>query len=92
MMARDGRNPLAKITGPDGQELTITDLPPRDTARWVPRRKMIVVKAVQGGLISLDDACSRYRLSIEEYLSWQRLLERFEAPAARMPYYQEEAA
>ncbi len=31
--------------------------------------------AVRGGLISLDDACKRYTLTIEEFLSWQRLME-----------------
>jgi hypothetical protein len=36
-----------------------------------------VVAAVDGGLISLDEACQRYALSIEEFLSWQRAFDRF---------------
>lgn len=75
-MGRDGRNPLAHIIGPDGAPLTIADLPARDTERWVIRRKAQVVAAVQGGLISLDEACGRYNLSVEEFLGWQRAIKK----------------
>ena len=63
--------------GPDGCLLTITDLPPADTKRWVIRRKAIVAAAVHGGLLSLDAACSRYRLNPEELLSWQYYIDRY---------------
>lgn len=56
--------------------MTLNDLPPPSTKRWVIRRKAQVVVAVRSGLISLDDACQRYSLSIEEFLSWQRLIDR----------------
>jgi len=64
------------VIGPDGSPLTIADLPPADTKRWVIRRKAEVVAAVRGGLLSLDDACKRYTLTVEEFLSWQRSIER----------------
>jgi hypothetical protein len=64
------------VIGPDGTPLTVADLPPSDTKRWVIRRKAEVVAAVRGGLISLDDACRRYTLTVEEFLSWQRSIER----------------
>jgi len=51
------------------------DLPPPNTKRWVIRRKAEVVSAVRKGVISLDEACRRYTLSIEEFLSWQRLID-----------------
>ena len=35
-----------------------------------------VVEGVRSGLISLDEACRRYSLSVEEFLSWQRLIDR----------------
>jgi hypothetical protein len=54
---------------------SIDDLPPPDTKRWVIRRKAEVVAAVRSGLISLDEACRRYTLSIEEFLTWQRLID-----------------
>ncbi|SFE95474.1 DUF1153 domain-containing protein [Aureimonas phyllosphaerae] len=59
------------VIGPDGSPLTIADLPPSNTRRWVIRRKAEVVAAVRGGLLSLDEACSRYTLTVEEFLSWQ---------------------
>lgn len=61
--------------GPNGEPLTLADLPDPDTERWVVRRKAVVVAAVRTGLISLDEACRRYKLSIEEFLSWQHLIE-----------------
>lgn len=54
---------------------SIDDLPPPNTKRWVIRRKAEVVAAVRSGVISLDDACRRYTLSIEEFLTWQRLID-----------------
>jgi hypothetical protein len=59
------------VIGPDGSPLTIADLPPANTRRWVIRRKAEVVAAVRGGLLSLEEACERYTLTVEEFLSWQ---------------------
>lgn len=59
------------VIGPDGSPLTIADLPPTNTRRWVIRRKAEVVAAVRGGLLGLEEACERYTLTIEELLSWQ---------------------
>jgi hypothetical protein len=53
----------------------IEDLPPPETKRWVIRRKAQVVAGVRSGLITLEDACRRYKLSIEEFLSWQRMID-----------------
>lgn len=64
------------VVGPDGRPLTVDDLPSPGTTRWVARRKAEVVVAVRGGLISLEDACRRYTLSVEEFLSWQRAVDR----------------
>ena len=65
------------VIGPDGSPLTIADLPPSSTKRWVIRRKAEVVAAVRGGLLSLDDACKRYTLTVEEFLGWQHAIDRF---------------
>jgi hypothetical protein len=53
----------------------VTDLPSPDTKRWVARRKAVVVDAVRNGAISLEEACRRYELSVEEFLAWQRAIE-----------------
>ena len=64
------------VIGPTGAPLTVRDLPPPGTERWVIRRKAEVVAAVRGGLLSLDDACERYRLTNEEFLAWQKSIDR----------------
>ncbi|VAV98458.1 hypothetical protein MNBD_ALPHA01-263 [hydrothermal vent metagenome] len=56
--------------------MTLDDLPPSNTKRWVIRRKAEVVAAVRGGLLSLEDACKKYTLSVEEFLSWQRAIDK----------------
>ena len=64
------------MIGPTGAPLTVDDLPPSQTERWVIRRKAEVVAAVRGGLLSLDDACTRYRLTNEEFGAWQAAIDR----------------
>lgn len=59
------------------------DLPPANTKRWVPRRKALVVRAVLTGAITLHEACRRYGLSQEEFLSWQHAIERHGVPGLR---------
>ena len=65
------------------------ELPEATTTRWVPRRKAQVVAAVQGGVLSLDEACSRYALTVEEFLSWQRAIDRFGLQGLRATHAQE---
>ncbi len=70
-MTEPSRPRVKYVIGPDGSPLTIADLPPPSTRRWVIRRKAEVVAAVRGGLLSLEEACKRYTLTTEEFLSWQ---------------------
>jgi hypothetical protein len=65
------------VIGPTGAPLTLGDLPPANTQRWVIRRKAEVVAAVRGGLLSLDDACEKYGLTNEEFLAWQQSIDRY---------------
>jgi hypothetical protein len=62
------------VLGLDGSPLTIADLPAPGTKRWVKKRKAEVVAAVHGGLLSLEEACGRYQLTIDEFRSWQSLI------------------
>jgi hypothetical protein len=71
------------VIGPDGSPLTIADLPPPGTKRWVIRRKAEVIAAVRGGLLSLEEACSRYMLTVDEFLSWQTSIEQHGLPGLR---------
>jgi hypothetical protein len=76
-MGRDGRS-SDTVIGPDGRTLTLADLP-----------KAEVVAAVQGGLLSLDEACERYRLSLEEFLSWQHAIARHGMDGLRATHVQD---
>ena len=64
------------IIGPEGLPLTLENLPSPQTRRWVSRMKAEVVVAVERGLLSMRDACVRYRMSPEEFLSWQAAFSR----------------
>jgi len=74
----------AKVIGPLGEALTLESLPPSDTTRWVVRRKAEVVAAVNGGLLSVDEVCDRYGLTVEEFASWQRAIDRSGMPGLRV--------
>ena len=67
----------AYVVGPDGEKMTIADLPAPETRRWVPRRKARVVAAVEGGLISEEEAFERYSISAEEYDTWKAAMGKF---------------
>ncbi len=66
---------LSRIVAPHGNPMSVNDLPPSDTKHWVIRRKAEVVAGVRAGLITIEEACERYSLSIEEFLCWQRLID-----------------
>ncbi|PTQ12778.1 hypothetical protein CLG96_01105 [Sphingomonas oleivorans] len=74
----------AQVIGPLGEPLTLDTLPPPDTTRWVVRRKAEVVAAVAGGLLTFDEVCERYGLTLEEFASWQRAIERSGMPGLRV--------
>ena len=60
------------------------DLPPPDTKRWVTRRKAVIVNAVRTGVISLEEVCRRYELSVEEFLAWQHAIDTHGVPGLRV--------
>lgn len=71
------------VIAPSGKVLTRDTLPPANTKHWVPQRKAEVVLAVQGRLLSLDEACTRYKLTVDEYLSWEKSFARHGVPGLR---------
>lgn len=60
------------MIGPDGMILTRADLPKPGYKRWHAVHKARVVFAVNGGLITLQEARELYYLSVEEFLEWRR--------------------
>ncbi|MFK7762840.1 MAG: DUF1153 domain-containing protein [Roseobacter sp.] len=69
---------LKKVDGPrsvtlaDGTVMTLADLPPANTRRWVASRKAAVVRAVAYGLMTQADALARYQISEDEFQEWVR--------------------
>lgn len=78
----------ASVIGPLGEPLTLESLPPRETKRWVIRRKAEVVAAIQGGLLTIEEACERYRLTLEEYVCWERAVDRSGMRGLRVTHLQ----
>jgi hypothetical protein len=60
------------------------DLPPPYTKRWVTRRKAVIVNAVRAGVMSLEEVCRRYELSVEEFLAWERAIDAHGVPGLRV--------
>lgn len=73
MFIRQESGPVS-VTLPDGSILTRGDLPPKNTSRWVIKRKAKVVLAVNSGLITIEEACRMYSLSAEEFASWENAM------------------
>jgi hypothetical protein len=67
----------------DANLAVVLPRPPRPT-RWVPQRKAEVVAALRNGYLSLEEACERYALSIEECLTWQRGVDLFGLPGLQV--------
>ena len=66
----------AQVIGPEGETLTLGNLPPADLGRWSVKRKAEVVAAVAGGLLTIEEAIEIYSLSLEDFTRWQSTLER----------------
>jgi hypothetical protein len=82
----------ARIVGPSHEIITRESLPPADTSRWVASRKAQVVAAVESGLMTIDEVMMRYRLSLEEFYSWQRAMDRAGVHGLRVAWSQEDRA
>lgn len=71
------RPKINPVIGPDGMALSVKDMPHPNTGRWVIRRKAIVVYGVRGGLLSVEEVCTRYSLTVDEYLGWERAIDEY---------------
>ncbi len=54
----------------DGTIISLSDLPPKETTRWVASTKAAVVKVFMAGLIEREEVLDRYGLSDEEFEIW----------------------
>ncbi|MBY6240197.1 DUF1153 domain-containing protein [Methylosinus sp. Sm6] len=56
---------------------------PSPSTRWVIRRKAEVVQAVRDGRLSLEEACRRYALTVDEFDAWRGFIDRHGLPGLR---------
>ena len=56
--------------------------------RWTVRRKAAVIEAVRGGWVPIDEICRLYNLSVDEFLAWERDMDRNGVPGLRTTRYQ----
>jgi hypothetical protein len=89
-MTEPQRQNVTRILGFDGNPLTLADLPAPGTRRWVIRRKAAVVAAIRGGLLSLEEARSRYILTGEEFFAWQDTINHFGLSGLRVSEIQKQ--
>jgi hypothetical protein len=47
-----------------------------------------LIEAVRGGWVAIDEACQRYNLSIDEFVAWERDIDRNGVPGLRTTRYQ----
>jgi len=73
------------IVGPFGEALTLDKLPrPRQSIYWNMRQKAQVLAAVEGGLLTAEEACERYDMAMEELASWNNAVKRSGVPGLRL--------
>src|ERR1051326_5267451 len=53
---------------------------PSPRQRWTARRKAAVVEGVRGGWMPVEEACRLYNISVDEFLNWERDIDRNGVP------------
>lgn len=71
-----------------GNVITPMDLPSDHTGYWRANRKAIVVRAVIGGLITLEEALERYHLTEKEFSIWEQGFKDGGATGLMVTHYQ----
>jgi len=61
---------------------------PSPGKRWTVRRKAAVIEAVRGGWVPIEEACRLYNLSVDEFLAWERDIDRHGMHGLRTTRYQ----
>jgi hypothetical protein len=60
----------------------VPDLP-SPTQRWTVARKTTVISAVRGGWVPIEEVCELYSISVDEFLAWERDVDRYGVPGLR---------
>ena len=80
---------LANVGAADDDEV-LGQMPelPSLGKRWTVRRKAAVIEAVRGGWVPIEEACRLYKLSVDEFLAWERDIDRYGMHGLRATRYQ----
>ena len=60
----------------------------RLSERWTVRRKAAVIQAVRGGWVPIEEIVRLYNLSVDEFLAWERDVDRYGVPGLRTTRFQ----
>ncbi len=69
-------------------ELDLVPTLPKLTERWTVRRKATVIQAVRGGWVPIEEICEVYKISVDEFLAWERDVDRYGVPGLRTTRFQ----
>ena len=74
----------------DDLDLLLPPMPelPALNERWTPRRKLALIQAVRGGWVPIEEVVRVYNLSVDEFLSWERDVDRYGVLGLRSTRYQ----
>jgi hypothetical protein len=61
---------------------------PSPGQRWTSRRKATVIAAVREGWVPIEEVCALYNISVDEFLAWERDIDRYGVPGLRVTRYQ----
>src|SRR3979411_1550118 len=61
---------------------------PSPDQRWTVRRKAALIEAGGWGWLAIDEACQRYNLSVDEFVAWERDMDRYGIHGLRTTRYQ----
>lgn len=65
----------------------VPDLP-TPGQRWTVQRKLTVIQAVRGGWVPVEEVCQIYEISVDEFLAWERHVDRYGVPGLRTTRFQ----
>ena len=79
---------MAVVQPPPPTLLDLVPDLPRPTQRWTVRRKATVIQAVRGGWVPIEEICDLYKISVDEFLAWERDVDRYGVPGPRATRFQ----
>ena len=61
---------------------------PSPRQRWTARRKATIIEAVRGGWVPIEEVVQLYTISVDEFLAWERDIDRHGVYGLRTTRYQ----